>query len=353
MSAVQTIRAGKVRLAYVDDRMPGITRSKAGNEAGNAWAYRDALGNRIVDRDEIDRLNRIALPPAYGDAWFCPSPDGHILATGIDARGRKQYRYHPDFRSHRDGEKFDGTARFGRLLPLVRKRVEDDLRGGKLSRERALGSVVRLLDTGGIRIGNAAYARDNNSFGATTLQMRHAVVSGTRLKLRFKAKSGQLREMTITDKSLTRFVKAMQDLPGQHLFQYIDADGEACPVGSSEVNDYLREAMGEDFTAKHFRTWHASALGLQLLAEAEGTLTVKALSGLVAERLGNTPTIARKSYIHPAVLALVDGQIKWRAKFKPPRATRWLSPHERALIALLEKAPRAAKLLGAAKLLAA
>lgn len=343
MSAPQTIRAGKVRLAYVDDSMPGISRSKA----GKGWAYKDAHGNRITDRDEIDRLNRIALPPAYTDAWFCPSPDGHILATGIDARGRKQYRYNPDFRSHRDSEKFDCTAQFGRLLPLVRKRVEDDLRGTKLTRDRAIASVVRLLDTGGIRVGNTAYARDNKSFGATTLQMRHAEVKGSRLKLRFKAKSGQLREMTITDKSLTRFVKAMQDLPGQHLFQYLADDGTPCPIGSSDVNDYLREAMGEDFTAKHFRTFHASAVGLELLAGAEGTIGIKALSEQVAERLGNTPTIARKSYIHPAVSALIDGQIKWRAKFKPPRATRWLTPHERALIALLEKAPKAAKLLAA------
>ena len=343
MSATQTIRAGKVRLAYVDDQMPGISRSKA----GKGWAYTDAHGKRITDREEIDRLNRIALPPAYTDAWFCPSPDGHILATGIDARGRKQYRYNPDFRSHRDSEKFDCTAQFGRLLPLVRKRVEDDLRGTRLTRERAIASVVRLLDTGGIRVGNAAYARDNKSFGATTLQMRHAEVKGSRLKLRFKAKSGQLREMTITDKSLTRFVKAMQDLPGQHLFQYLADDGTPCPIGSSDVNDYLREAMGEDFTAKHFRTFHASAVGLKILAEGEGTIGIKTLSTMVSEQLGNTPTIARKSYIHPAVIALVDSQIKWRAKFKPPRATRWLSPHERALIALLEKAPRAAKLLAA------
>ena len=344
MSAPQTIRAGKVRLAYVDDSHAGNFPHARPERAGPITI---AKGDRITDRDEIDRLNRIALPPAYIDAWFCPSPDGHILATGIDARGRKQYRYNPDFRSHRDSEKFDNTACFGRLLPLVRKRVEDDLRGSKLTRDRAIASVVRLLDTGGIRIGNAAYARDNKSFGATTLRMRHAEVKGTVLKLRFKAKSGQLREMTITDKSLTRFVKAMQDLPGQQLFQYIADDGNACPIGSGDVNDYLREAMGEDFTAKHFRTFHASALGLQLLAEAEGTLTIKALSTLVAEHLGNTPTIARKSYIHPAVLALIDSQIKWRAKFKPPRATRWLAPHERALIALLEKGPKAAKLLAA------
>ena len=341
-------RAGKSRLIYCDDSLPGLTRRKA----GSGWAYFDAAGAGVTDRDEIDRLNRIALPPAYGDAWFCPADNGHILATGIDAKGRKQYRYHPDFRAHKEGEKFDGTAQFGRLLPLVRKRVEDDLRSPKLTRERAVASVVRLLDTGGIRVGNEAYAKENQSFGATTLRMRHAAVSGNRLKLRFKAKSGKLCEMTVTDRSLARFVKRMQDLPGQHLFQYLDDDGTPQPVGSAEVNAYLRETMGEDFTAKNFRTWHASAIGLQTLAEAgaeaEGALSVKALAEAVSERLGNTPAIARKSYIHPAVIALVDRQMKWRAGLKLPRATQWLTPHERALIVLLEDAPKAAKLIAAA-----
>ena len=343
-----TFRAGKSRLIYCDDSLPGLTRRKA----GKGWAYFDAAGKRVADRAEIDRLNRIALPPAYVDAWFCPADNGHLLATGIDAKGRKQYRYHPDFRAHKEGEKFDGTARFGRLLPLVRKRVEDDLKSPKLTRERAVASIVRLLDTGGIRVGNEAYAKDNQSFGATTLRMRHADVSGNVLKLRFKAKSGKLCEMKITDRSLARFVKRMQDLPGQHLFQYLDEAGEAKPVGSAQVNDYLRETMGEDFTAKNFRTWHASAIGLQTLAEAgaeaEGALSVKALAEAVSERLGNTPAIARKSYIHPAVLALVDRQVKWRAGLKLPRATAWLSPHERALIALLESGPSAAKLIAAA-----
>ncbi len=338
-----TIRAGKARLIFCDDSLPGITRRRA----GHGWAYHDAHGKRITDRAEIDRLNAVGLPPAYEQGWFCPADNGHILATGIDAKGRKQYRYHPHFRVWREGEKFDGCAQFGRLLPLVRKRVADDLRSPKLTRERALASVVRLLDTGGIRVGNEADAKDNQSFGASTLRMKHAQVSGHVLKLRFKAKSGKLREMKITDRSLARFVKAMQDLPGQQLFQYLGEDGAACPVGSADVNQYLRETMGEDFTAKHFRTWHASALALELLAEAEGQLSLKAMLAEVSERLGNTPAMARKSYVHPAVLALVDGQEKWRAKLKLPRENLWLSRPERALIALLEDGPKAAKLMAA------
>lgn len=343
MEKPRTIRAGKARLVFVDDSLPGLTRRKA----GRGWGYWDTEGRRVTDRAEIERLNAIGLPPAYGDAWFCPSPDGHILATGIDARGRKQYRYHPEFRSAREGEKFDGCASFGRLLPLVRRRVAGDLESPRLCRERAIASVVRLLDSGGIRVGNEAYARENKSFGATTLRMRHAEVRGGELRLRFKAKSGKLREMRITDRSLARFVKRMQDLPGQHLFQYLGEDGEACPVTSGDVNAYLRETMGEDFTAKHFRTWHASALAFALLADAAGQVSLKGLMELVSQRLGNTPAIARKSYVHPAVLALVDRQEKWRAGLKLPRATQWLSRHERGLIELLAAGPSAAKLLNA------
>lgn len=337
------IRVGKSRLIFCDDHLPGITRKKM----RHGWGYFDSHGERITDRDEIDRLNRIALPPAYTEAWFCPAENGHILATGIDAKGRKQYRYHPDFRSHRDSAKFDGCATFGRLLPLVRKRVEDDLASPKLSRERAIASVVRLLDTGGIRVGNESYAKSNASFGATTLRMKHAEVKGSQLKLRFKAKSGKLCEMEVTDKSLARFVKRMQDLPGQNLFQYLDDDGEPCPVGSHDVNDYLSETMGEHFTAKNFRTWHASALAFELLAEAEGQLNLKTLLQEVSGRLHNTPAIARKSYVHPAVLALVDRQAKWRADLRLPRATRWLTKYERGLIDFLESGPSAAELLAA------
>ncbi len=287
------------------------------------------------------------MPPAYTDAWYCPNDCGHLLATGIDARGRKQYRYNPEFRTRQETEKFDGCAEFGRLLPNVRKRVAKDLASRKLSRERAVASVVRLLDLGAIRVGNESYAKANKSFGATTLRRRHAKVAGGKLKLRFKAKSGQLREATISDRSLTRFVRQVQDLPGQHLFQYLDEAGEAHPVGSADVNAYLGEAMGERFTAKNFRTWHASALALQLLAEAERPLTLKELTAQVGAHLGNTPAMARKSYIHPAVIALVERQQKWRARFKPPREGKWLNRYERALLRLLEKSPKAEKLLAA------
>jgi len=330
-------------LEYVDDRGPGITRKKA----GRGWAYFDPDGARITDRGEIDRLNRVALPPAYTDAWFCPNDCGHLLATGIDARGRKQYRYNPEFRARQEAEKFDGCARFGKRLPKVRKRVAKDLARRKLSRERVVASVVRLLDLGAIRVGNESYAKANKSFGATTLRRRHAKVSGDTLKLRFKAKSGQLREATVSDTRLASLVRRMQDLPGQHLFQYVNGDGEAHPVGSADVNAYLRAAMGDDFTAKNFRTWHASVLALKLLAEAERPLTLKDLTAEVGEHLGNTPAMARKSYIHPAVMALVDRQQKWRARLKLPRESKWFSRYERALIRLLEKSPRAKTLLAA------
>jgi DNA topoisomerase-1 len=330
-------------LEYVDDSGPGITRRKA----RHGWAYFAPDGKRITDRDEIDRLNRIALPPAYTDAWFCPKDCGHLLATGIDARGRKQYRYNPEFRARQEAEKFDGCAAFGRALPKVRKRVSRDLARRTLCREQVVASVVRLLDLGAIRVGNESYARSNKSFGATTLRQRHAEVSGGKLRLRFKAKSGQLREATIGDARLAGLVRRMQDLPGQHLFQYVNGDGEAHPVNSADVNDYLCEAMGEHFTAKNFRTWHASVMALKLLAEAERPLTLKELTTEVGAHLGNTPAMARKSYIHPAVIALVERQQKWRARLKLPREGKWLNRYERALIKLLEKGPRAKKLLSA------
>lgn|SRR3990167_7770685 len=331
------------KLVHVDDNLPGVTRRRC----GRGWAYFDAKGRRIADRAEIARLNAIALPPAYVDTWYCPAPNGHILATGTDAKGRKQYRYHPDFRAERESEKFDRCAAFGHLLPLVRARVSDELERSKLSRDRCIASVVRLLDTGGIRIGNEAYVRANSSFGATTLRMRHAEVKGQVLRLRFRAKSGKDREMQVTDRGLVRFVKKMQDLPGQHLFQYLDEDGCPCPVGSADVNDWLREVMGEDFTAKHFRTWRASVLGFATLAQAPDQVSLKTLLAEVSDHLGNTPAIARKSYIHPAVLGLLDEQDHWRQQLRLPRATRWLSRHERGLLELLESGPTAAELIRA------
>ena len=331
------------KLIYVDDDLPGITR----RGAGKGWAYYDAEGRLITDPQEKQRLNAIALPPAYSDAWFCPAPNGHILATGVDAKGRKQYRYHPDFRAAREGEKFDSCVTFGSLLPLVRKRVEDDLRGRKLTRERAVASVVRLLDLGAVRVGNEGYAQRNRSFGATTLRKRHAELTGRTLRLRYKGKGGKLREVTLSDGSLTRLVRKMQDLPGQNLFKYVDEDGDVQAVGSSDVNEYLVETMGERFTAKNFRTWHGSVMAFQCLLEGEGKLPIKALLDCVADRLGNTPAVTRKSYIHPAVIDLVERQEEWRGDTRLPRATKWLRPEERGLIELLQNSPAAAELLAA------
>ena len=329
------------KLVHVEDGQPGITRKKS----GRGWAYFDPDGKRIAKRAEIDRLNKIALPPAYTDAWFCPDPNGHILATGFDDKGRKQYRYHPDYRTYQEAEKFDQCLAFGKLLPKVRKRVEKDLADRALSRERAIASVVRLLDESVVRVGNESYAKENNSFGATTLRMRHVSLSGQTVMLRFKAKSGKMAEVAVTDRRLAHFVRKMEDLPGQRLFQYMGDDGEVHPVGSAEVNDYLCETMGEHFTAKNFRTWHASAIAFGLLATAKRPLTIAALMEEVSDKLGNTPAIARKSYVHPAVVALVDRQIKWRKGLKLPRKTKWLSGEERGLREFLEESPGAEEFL--------
>lgn len=334
-------------LVFVDDQMPGCTRKAT----GKGFAYFDVDGNRIRDRDEIARLNAVGLPPAYDHCWFCPAPNGHILATGIDAKGRKQYRYHPEFRAQQEGMKFDGCALFGRRLPLVRARIDADLSSAGLGADRAIASVVRLLDTGGIRIGNEAYAKANRSFGATTLRMRHAAVKGATLRLRYRGKSGQQRELAITDRSLVRFVRKMQDLPGQHLFQYLASDGTPTPVTSTDVNAYLRDTMGENFTAKHFRTWTASALAFETLACADEPVSARALADIVSDRLGNTPSVARKSYIHPAMIALATDPAKqalFRQDLALPRATRWLSRHERGLIDHLEAGPSALEHLVAA-----
>lgn len=331
------------KLIYVADDLPGIARKRA----GKGWAYYDPEGALITDPAEKRRLNAVALPPAYNDAWFCPAPNGHILATGYDAKGRKQYRYHPDFRARRESEKFDGCLTFGNLLPLVRKRVDDDLTGRELTRERAIACVVRLLDLGAVRVGNESYAKSNKSFGATTLRRRHAELTGKTLKLRYKGKHGLLREVSLTDGSLTRMVRKMQDLPGQNLFQYVDEDGVRHAVSSCDVNEYLRETMGEDFTAKNFRTWHASVLAFAHLFEAEGCIPIKDLLEVVAERLGNTPAVTRKSYIHPAVIDCVDRQEGWRETLQLPRSTQWLTREERGLIVMLEECPGARGLLAA------
>lgn len=321
-------------LRYCDDSEPGITRERNGD---GPWRYRMPDGRLIRDKATIARLNAIALPPAYRDAWFCPADDGHILATGIDERGRKQYRYHPDFRAEREAAKFGACARFGAALPKLRAQVIRDLARRDLCRERAVAAVVRLLDLGRVRVGNEDYARTNKSFGATTLRRRHARLTGKQLRLAYTAKSGRRRVLTITDGSLTRFVRRCQDLPGQHLFAWVDDAGEAHPVTSSHVNDYIRTAMGDGFTAKHFRTWGASVIAYELLVASDEPPTLKAMLEPVVAALGNTPAIARKSYVHPALIdrcrggAGLDGP-----PMTLPRATRHLSRAERGLIAFLD-----------------
>ncbi|SEN18799.1 DNA topoisomerase-1 [Sphingomonas gellani] len=321
------------RIVYSDDSKPGITRKKV----RGGWGYWTAKGDRITDREEIDRLNAIGLPPAYSDAWYCPKPNGHIQAVGWDEKGRKQYRYHTGFREQQEAAKYERCADFGHALPRIRKQVEEDLKKRSLSKARAVAAVVRLLDGGHIRVGNEAYATANESFGATTLRKRHGEVRGSTLKLRYKGKSGKERTLRITDRSLASFVKKCQDLDEQHLFAWVDADGEAHPVTSSDVNDYIKQASGGDFTAKHFRTWAASVAAFTVLAQAQNDLSLKRLLEPVVERLGNTPAIARKSYVHPSLIDLVkEGQGTFRQTLRLPRATRHLSREERGLIAYLE-----------------
>jgi DNA topoisomerase-1 len=324
------------KIIYCDDSMPGITRSKV----RNGWAYHDAKGNRITDRDEIDRLNAVGLPPAYRDAWYCPKPNGHIQAVGWDEKGRKQYRYHPDFREAQEAAKYEKCAEFGHALPKLRKKVEADLASRGLSKARAVAAVVRLLDGGHIRVGNEAYAEANESFGATTLRKRHGKVSGAKLKLQYKGKSGKLRNLTVTDRSLVATVRKMQDLDEQHLFAWVDDAGVAHPVTSTDVNDYIKAATGTDFTAKNFRTFAASVCAFEALATAEADLSLKSMLEPVVSRLGNTHAIARKSYVHPSLIALVKkGQSAFRKAVKLPRSKQHLSRSERGLIAFLEALP--------------
>ncbi len=333
----------RTKIVYVDDSLPGITRRTLRGH----WAYHDALGQRITDREEIDRLNAIGMPPAYGDCWFCPSPDGHIQATGFDDRGRKQYRYHPEFRAAREAEKYEGCAGFGRALPLLRARIESDLAARGLPKDRTIAAVVRLLDLGKVRVGNEQYVKSNKSYGATTLRRKHADLKGRTLRLAYRAKSGKDRTLAITDSALLRFVRAVQDLPGQHLFQYLDGDGAAHPVTSTDVNAYIAQAMGAPFTAKHFRTWGASVIAYEALAG--GHISLKEMIAPVAEALGNTPAISRKSYIHPALIALAqEGQDDWREGLRLPRRTRYLSRGERGLIEFLAGMSDAAPLAIAA-----
>jgi DNA topoisomerase-1 len=298
-----------VGLVWVSDAQPGLRRERR----DEGFVYLDAQGRELQDERRLQQIRKLAIPPAYTDVWICPRPNGHLQATGRDARGRKQYRYHPDFRAHREDHKFERLVEFGRALPRIRARVAADLkasaRGGP-SRTLVLATLVRLLDTTVMRVGNDEYARGNRSYGLTTLRRRHAGLRGSRLKLRFRGKHGVLHEVALDDPQVARVVRRCQQLPGQELFHYAGEDGEIHAVGSSEVNDYLEQAAGERFTAKDFRTWHGSVHALELLRlacrECEGAPQLVPVIAEVARRLGNTPAVCRKAYVHPAVLALAE-----------------------------------------------
>jgi DNA topoisomerase-1 len=293
------------RLRYTSDSQPGFSRALRGKQ----FIYRDARGRRIRDPRVIERIRKLAIPPAYRDVWVCPDPQGHLQATGRDARGRKQYRYHPQWREHRDATKFDRMLEFGRALPRIRRRVAKDLRLGGLPKEKVLATIVRLLECTLIRVGNEEYARAKGSFGLTTLRNRHVEVKSGALVLEFRGKSGIQQRALVSDRRIARIVRDCRDIPGQELFQWVDESGERRPVGSSDVNDYLRDASGGPFTAKDFRTWFATLEALELLRKARPASTndakrqVLATVKAVSEKLGNTPAICRKCYIHPDVLS--------------------------------------------------
>lgn len=322
------------RLCYSDDSTPGITRRRK----GRYWQYFDADGKRIADRDEIDRLSAVGLPPAYTDAWFCPKPNGHIQAVGWDEKGRKQYRYHPDFRAKQETAKYERLAEFGRALPRLRKRVAEDITGKPTSCEAVIAAVIRLIDATQMRVGNEEYAKENKSFGATTLRRRHARVKGAKVRICYRGKHGILRTVTVTDRRLARIARRTQDLPGQNLFEFIDEEGSRRPVTSNDVNEYIREAAGDDFTAKDFRTWGASVIAFEEMvkrARRKKRIRLKSIIAPVAEALGNTVAISRKSYVHPALIeAAKDAGAIGDAPL--PRRTKYLSGPERGLIDFLD-----------------
>lgn len=299
-------------LRYVSDDQPGYTRKRKGDE----FEYFDTEGKPIRDEQRLLRIKRIGIPPAYTDVWICPMPNGHIQATGRDARKRKQYRYHERWRAVRDENKYEKMVLFGEALPKIRKRLDKDIARPGLPREKVLATVVQLLRRTFIRVGNEEYARENKSFGLTTMKDRHVDVKGSTMHFRFRGKSGIDHEVPLQDRRIAKIVSRVQDLPGQDLFQYVDEDGKVCDLTSQDVNDYLREISGEDFTAKDFRTWAGTVLAAMALNEVgafetkkQARANVKTAIGAVSKLLGNTPAICRKCYIHPAVLeSYLDGE---------------------------------------------
>jgi DNA topoisomerase-1 len=323
-------------LHYVDDTLPGITRRKLRGK----FRYFDAKGQRITDPDEIKRINALAVPPAYSDVWICADPRGHLQATGRDARGRKQYRYHPRWREVRDADKYSRLRDFGRALPKLRKQLEALLAAPGFSRDKVMATVITLLDATLIRVGNTQYARDNRSYGLTTLRSRHVEVNGSAILFQFRGKSGVEHQITVKDRRLARIIKRCQEIPGQNLFQYLDENGERHTISSSDVNAYLQTLTGADFTAKDYRTWAGSALALAVLRElqwepeSDAKRHVVEMVKNVARQLGNTPAVCRKCYIHPAVL---DGfMLGALAQLPRPRLRKGLKAEEVGLAMYLE-----------------
>ncbi|HXM32445.1 MAG TPA: DNA topoisomerase IB [Chthoniobacterales bacterium] len=304
--------AEEAGLSYVSDDQPGYTRKAKGDD----FEFFDADGKRIRDETRLLRIRRLAIPPAYKDVWICPSPNGHLQATGRDARGRKQYRYHERWREARDENKYDRMLVFAKALSKIRRRVKKDLARPGLPRNKVLASVVQLLERTFIRVGNEEYARENKSFGLTTMRSHHVEVKAATLRFRFRGKSGVQHEVDVSDRRLAGIIRKLQELPGQDIFQYVDEEGAVRDVTSQDVNDYLREITGEDFTAKDFRTWAGTVLAALALHAQEGfenqtqaKKNIKEAIAAVAKILGNTPTICRKCYVHPAVLeTYLDGE---------------------------------------------
>jgi DNA topoisomerase-1 len=331
-------------LVYVSDEDRGLRRERR----GEAFDYFKANGDRLTDEATLERVRKLAIPPAWTDVWICPRANGHLQATGRDARGRKQYRYHPQFREVRESTKYEHMLEFARALPAIRAQLAQHMALRGLPREKVLATVVHLLETTLIRVGNDDYARENKSYGLTTLRNPHVKVEGSELRFQFKGKSGKMWRLQVKDRRIARIIRACQELPGQRLFQYRDEDGEVREVTSADVNAYLREITGRDITAKDFRTWAGTVMAALALRECEASATqatqkknLKEAIERVAARLGNTPTICRKCYIHPEVLnAYVEGALLLEVKDKVEKELRedvaTLRPEEAAVLAMLE-----------------
>jgi DNA topoisomerase-1 len=332
-------------LVYVDDQSGGLSRRKS----GKGWSYCDATGAKIREKAVIERINRIGIPPAYTDVWICSDERGHIQATGRDAKGRKQYRYHERFREVRDSTKYEHMLTFAEVLPSIRERIDADMARRGLPRAKVLATVVRLLETTMIRVGNADYAKQNKSYGLTTLHDRHVKVDGGELRFRFKGKSGKQWNLKLADRRVAKIVKQSQDLPGQHLFQYLDEDGEQREVTSSDVNAYLREISGSDITAKDFRTWTGTVLAALALAEFEkfdseaaAKKNVRAAIEKVSAKLGNTPAVCRRCYVHPEVIDSYMSQalvleIEQQVERELRENVSGLRPEEALVLAFLQR----------------